>query len=283
MQRLNISILTNQDENFIEDGTAAMFLATNPLNNQTGILKENGCMLGITNEDLREKLASIILNLCGVEAANVDLFIDDNNNKYCFSYNVLQNNQKHIELKTKNPNITENKEDIFNQYIKGISASIICLPGITKEQYENIKKRILEIHFMDLIIDHYDRKPDNYKIIYDSNNREYIPPIAYDYGVAFMPDARQKNGIFFYLSNEEVMSYMVKHHFEILKSLIKSIRTNLTDDKLKQILMQDEFQGLNPSLVYSQIKNRINQLENILLGYNYENQELLQNNTKLTM
>ena len=82
MQRLNIDELINIDKSYTKDGTAAMYLATNPYNNKEGILKQNGCMCGIENEDLREKLASVILNICGVDSAIIELCQDKDNNNF---------------------------------------------------------------------------------------------------------------------------------------------------------------------------------------------------------
>ena len=97
MYRININELIKVDNvDFFRDhdGTSVKYLAYNPHNGRTGILKENGCVLGIENEDLREKLASIILNLCGVKTANIELMQDDNGKNYCFSYNVLEDKKQ---------------------------------------------------------------------------------------------------------------------------------------------------------------------------------------------
>lgn len=270
MQRLNIEDLINIDTSFVKDGCSAMYLATNPYNNKNGILKENGCMLNVTNEDVREKLASTIINICGIDTAEIELCKDKNGNNYCLSYNVLKENQTHVELENKHISETD-KEEIWNKYIQNISTSIISLPQITLEEFQNIKNRILEIHFMDLIIDHYDRKTDNSKIIYDKSTKQYLPPIAYDYGASFNPNSQQKNGIFTYLSNEEVMYFLIKNHYQELSFLINNVRKTLNDNILNLILNQKEYQELNSNEIYKQIKKRLTQLDNILLGQNLEN------------
>lgn len=269
MQRLNIGELTNIDYSFIKDGTSAMYLATNPHNNRSGILKENGCMLGVDNEDLREKLASTIISICGLDTADIELCIDDNGNKYALSYNVLKENQKHIALSSFTITSTD-KEEIWKEYIRKISNSIMCLPQINLEQYSDIRKRILELHFMDLIIDHYDRKVDNNKIIYDTNTKKYLPSIGYDYGSAFNPHSHQKNGIFFYLTNEEVMQFLIKFHYNDLQFLINNTRTTLNDNILNLILSQEEYQELDTNTIHNQIRQRINQLNSILMGQTIE-------------
>lgn len=267
MQRLNINELTNIDTSFVKDGTAAMYLATNPYNNKSGVLKENGCMIGINHEDLREKLASTIINLCGIECADIELCIDDNGNKYCLSYNVLKEGQKHIELNSHTLSSVD-KEEIWKEYIKKISNSIMCLPQITLEEYQKIKTRILEIIFMDLIIDHYDRKVNNSKIIYDTNTKKYLPSIGYDYGSAFNPYSHQKNGIFFYLTNEEVMQFLIKYHCQEIIFLINNVRETLNDNILNSILNQEQYQELDTKKIHHQIRQRLNQLDNILMGQN---------------
>ena len=267
MQRLNIKELINIDYDFVNDGTSAMYLATNPYNNKTGILKKNGCMLGVTNEDLREKLASTIINMCGIDTALIELCIDDNGTKYALSYNVLKENQKHIEL---SPVIIKStiKEEIWKEYIRKISASIMCLPQINLEQYLNIRKRILELHFMDVIIDHYDRKVDNNKIIYDENTKQYLPTIGYDYGIAFCPN--KTNGIFNFLTNEEVMHFLIKFHYNDLEFLIKNTRTTLNENTLNLILSQEQYQALDTNEIHNQLRRRLNQLDSILMGQSIE-------------
>lgn len=268
MQRQNIKELTNINDDFIKDGTAALYLALNPKNNRTGVLKENGCMLGIYGEDLREKLASELLNLCNIPCADVDLFVDDNQSQYCFSYNVLKENEQHICLSTNSINVeNKSKEEIFKCYMESISASIISLPGITRQEYLEIRKRIIELYFFDLIIDHYDRKSDNHKVIYDVTNKKYKAPIAYDYGVAFNPSSVQKNGLFFYLNNEETMNFLLKNYFSELKELIANIRIKLSDKKLTELLSDPEYKSLNSNEIIKQIKSRISQMNDMILTY----------------
>ena len=142
MERINIKCLTNRDKSFIEDGTAARFLALNPYNNKYGVLKLNGCMVGLQHEDLREKLASKILNICGVPCAEVDLCVDDDNKHYCLSYNVLEQNQEHVNLAYSGELVdSDDKELVFNEHFKKIFASIVVLSGITNMQYHAIRKR----------------------------------------------------------------------------------------------------------------------------------------------
>lgn len=267
MQRQNIKELININNDFVKDGTAAMYLALNPKNNKTGILKENGCMLGIYEEDLREKLASELLNLCDIPCASIDLFTDDNKNNYCFSYNVLKENEKHICLAT--PFVVDegkSKKEIFECYMENTFASIISLPGITQKEYLEIRQRIIELYFVDLIIDHYDRKNDNHKIIYDVNSKKYKAPIAYDYGAAFNPNSIQKHGLFFYLSNEDVMLFLLKNYFFELKDLVLKIRKTLNEQALTKVLSKPEYDSLNPSVVYKQINSRINQMNEMVLA-----------------
>jgi len=273
MQKLNINELTNIDYDFSVDGTAAMYLATNPHNNRTGILKQNDCMIGVFGEDRRELLASTILNLCGVPCAEIELCIDDENNDYCFSYNVLKENQEHKSLNyDDNLDSKPNNQEKFEAYFEYLFASILTLPGITKLEYEKIRKRILEIHFMDLIIDHYDRKADNMKIIYDKSTNSYLEPVAYDYGTAFIPNAIQTNGIFRYFNNNDVMEYLINNYLSELKEVITSVRNNLTDEALKQILSKEEYNKIYPNEIYEQIKSRISQMNSILLNEQKETQ-----------
>lgn len=279
MQRINIKDLTNIDEEYFRrvdengrliDGTSTMFFATNPYNGRTGILKQNGCVLGIDNEDLRERLASQILNLCGVNSANIELMVDDEGNHYCFSYNVLKENEEHVALSKPEINENDSKEEIFKNYMEDMFTSVSKLPGITEMQYYEIRKRLLQIYFMDLIIDHYDRKLVNCKIIYNKVTGEYKAPIGYDYGVAFSPDAMKKQELYMHLTNEEVMAYMLKYYYGDLEDTINNVFCILTDENIELILNNEMYKPLNPELISRELKYRVKELQELIFNLQRE-------------
>lgn len=265
MERINVKDLTNLDYDFIKCGTSAIFMALNPHNNRYGILKENGRMIGVENEDLREKLASTILNICGVACAEVDLCMDNNNKHYALSYSILGENQGHVELEYSGNLVdSEDKELVFNEYFKNVFASIIVLPGITMTDYHAIRKRILEIYFMNIIVGNYDDKSDNMKIIYDGDTKMYLPPIAYDYGIAFSPDSLNNNGIFHRLMPNEVMFYLIKNYHAELKELIDRIKNNLTLERIIEILSDEEYEPLGQMQTYNYIKFKLIMMNNTI-------------------
>jgi len=276
MKRINIKELTNIDKEYflsvdetgqLIDGTSTLYFAVNPYNDRSGVLKQNGCVLGVDNEDLRERLASQILNLCGVPCANIELMIDDAGKHYCFSYNVLQENEIHIQLPQVVIKQNDDKEKMFLDYMNEIFNSCNNLPNKSIE----IKNRLLQIYFMDLIIDHYDRKLSNCKIIYNKLTGEYKAPIAYDYGVAFNSNSHQKGDLYSYFTNEEIMYYMLKNYYKELENTINNIFCILTDENIDLILNNEIYEALDIELIGNGIKNRVNQLQEIIFNLQNKN------------
>jgi hypothetical protein len=261
MERQNINQLTDIDEFFVVDGTAAMYLATNPINNRTGVLKENGCMIGVCDDDIREKLASQIFNKCDVPCAEIDLFEDDEKNKYAFSYNVLKENEEHVLIKNDfYPTFDkEDKKKFFLDYINGIRNKLLLLPGISKKEIDKIMKRKLSIILMYCLIDNYDLKLENMKIIRNKNTGRFSAPIAYDFGAAFQQGI-QKNGLYFYLTNEEVVQYLFKLFPNEIKTLALNIKENLTKEYVNLLFNQPYLDGVNIEDIKSDLLKRQNQI-----------------------
>lgn len=265
MDKTNIDKLVKISSDVFLDGTSARFFAMNTLNNKIGVLKENGCMLGIQNEDVREKLASEILIRCGVPAAEIDLFVDNDNNGYCFSYNVLGENEKHIDVDFRYivDEATLTHKEKFTGYMDNYFNAVLLLPGMSKEALGAIKKRILAITLVDCIIDHYDRKPSNMKVIYNQDKNEYQPPIAYDYGTAFEPHALQRNGVFYFCTNEEVMAYLFDVFPNDTTDIATNIINNLDNEYLKLLFQQSYLGAIDKEGIKKQILIRQKQLQQL--------------------
>ncbi|MBQ8205971.1 MAG: hypothetical protein IJZ77_00735 [Bacilli bacterium] len=277
MSRKNINELTNLNYEYAtkNGGVSTICLATTP-HNRTGILKQTGAVLDVEHDDLRTFLATALLKSCGIPCADVDLYIDDAGKHYWLSYDVLEQNQEHIEL-IYSGNILDSvdKEEVFNYYFKHILSSIIVLPGITLEQYNLIKKSILEHYFINIIIGNYDDKSDNMKIIYDKDSKQYMPPIGYDYGTSFAPDSLINNGIFGQLLPNEVMYFLIKNHYDDLKEVIDRVTQNLTSEKVIELLSDEVYEPLNQMAMYNFIKAKMimvnNTLESLEKTNMYEN------------
>lgn len=266
MPRENINELTNLNYEYAtkNGGVSTIGLATSP-NNRTGILKQTGTVLDVEHDDLRTLLATTILKSCNIPCADVDLYVDDAGKHYWISYDVLEQNQEHIEL-VYSGNIldSEDKEEVFNYYFKHVFSSVIVLPGITLEQYNTIKKSILEYYFINIIIGNYDDKSDNMKIIYDKESKQYLPPIGYDYGTSFAPDSLINNGIFGRLLPNEVMYFLIKNHYGDLKETIDRVNETLTSEKVIEILSDEVYEPLNQMTMYNFVKAKMIMVNNTL-------------------
>lgn len=266
MPRKNINELTNLNYEYAtkNGGVSTIGLVTTS-DNRTGILKQNDIVLDVEHDDLRTLLATTILKSCDIPCADVDLYVDDTGKHYWLSYDVLGQNQEHIEL-VYSGNIldSQDKEEVFNYYFKHVFSSVIVLPGITLEQYKLIKKSILEHYFMNIIIGNYDDKSDNMKIIYDKVSQQYMPPIGYDYGTSFAPDSLINNGIFGRLLPNEVMYFLIKNHYDDLKDIIDRVTQTLTSEKVIEILSDEVYEPLNQMDMYNFIKAKMIMVNNTL-------------------
>jgi len=266
MPRKNINELTNLNYKYAAKtrGVSTICLATTP-DNRTGVLKQTGIVLDVEHDDLRTLLATTILKSCNIPCADVDLYIDDAGKHYWLSYDVLGQDQEHIEL-VYSGNIldSQDKEEVFNYYFKHVFSSVIVLPGITLEQYNLIKKSILEHYFMNIIVGNYDDKSDNMKIIYDKDSKQYMPPIGYDYGTSFAPDSLINNGIFGRLLPNEVMYFLIKNHYDDLKEVIDRVTKTLTSEKVIEILSDEVYEPLNQMAMYNFIKAKMIVVNNTL-------------------
>ena len=266
MLRKNINELTNLNYEYAAKtrGVSTICLATTP-HNGTGVLKQTGAVLDVEHADLRTLLATTILKSCDVPCADVDLYVDDAGKHYWISYDVLEQNQEHIEL-IYSGNIldSKDKEEVFNYYFKHVFLPVIVLPGITLEQYNLIKKSILENYFMNIIVGNYDDKSDNMKIIYDKGTKQYMPPIGYDYGTSFAPDSLINNGIFGCLLPNEVMYFLIKNHYNDLKEIIGKVTKTLTSEKVIELLSDEVYEPLNQMAMYNFIKAKMIMINNTL-------------------
>ncbi len=277
MERLNINDLRRQEEYLSldkESGTAIDGLYFNPANNRIGFLKQNGCMLDIDHEDIREKLASDILELIELPRADIELCIDGDKH-CCLSYSVLKENEKHIDMSKYEEKIIINnyeeyeterkkmkKEDLFKESMNEYLGNLFKLKDITNEQKYYIKQRIMAIILMDCIMDHYDRKSENMKIIYNPSTNKYYPPITYDYGTAFNESSRQKNGVFRDLSNEDVMYFLFNNNYSDIEDMVEKIEKTLNIKNLNNIFEQSYLNVFdNKEFIKNQILERINQLK----------------------
>lgn len=241
----------------INEGTSVENYAFDLLKGEYGYLKITGCMPGINHEDLREKVAMTILKTLGFMAADVELFEMEDNTPAWMSYDLLGKDEIAVEIDYTSPHIDSiNSEDIFIAHMEELENKILMLPDITNEEVSFIKKRMIEIILMSLLLDNYDFKKNNTQICYNKISKKYKDVMCYDYGVAFAPDAIQKNWIFSKLTKEEVFYNLFKFYGNELSPLVSKINELITAEYIDKTLEECE------ALEISSIKDGI--LDNLV-------------------
>ena len=228
--RIGIENLVNREE--IDKGTAAQFTAINAINNRKGVYKVNGCMMFSDNEDLRENLASNILNLVGKKAAEIELTYDEENDeKGCFSYYIINEDEDLISGESNQIVDSNYVSDYINWYVDEIKG----LEGITDKNIEDRRKHVIETIYMDCILDNGDRKSDNMEMVYNHKTGQYYNAPLYDYGTAFT-NTSNGNGPFRKIPKEEVLKQLVDNYYDDIKDLAGQVESNITKGYLKKEL-----------------------------------------------
>lgn len=253
MERFNREDITKVDE--IHEGTAAAFIGLNTKTGRKGIYKENGCMIGISNEDIREKLASEIIHAVGIDCADIDLVYDENSQQNaCFSNYIIADDEKLVTPLVEHTNdSSENRiESYFNDYANGIKQL---------DSDENLikacKKNYYNYTYMCCLIDCYDLKADNLPLVYNKSTGKYRPSPWFDFGTAFKPDSIQRQAFFTELSTDEVMENLFKDNYEDIKDIAAKVTFSLTPEKIDEIFNNDYvLKGLDKSEI-DRMKARI--------------------------
>ena len=249
----------------LHSGTSALFIGINKITGKKGVYKENGALLGITNEDVREKMASDILNAINKECAQIDLVYDQENGKTaCFSNYIINEDEELIDLYVVNNKNSDNKvKDFIDSYIE-------CVGNINddKKFIEQCKKNACERIYMSCILDTYDLKGDNLPIVHNIKTGEYKISPWFDHGTAFVPDAIQKQDFFTTMSSEEVLNNLFSNYYNEIKDIANVVNDKLDRESIDRILFKDYVRETFLTSEVDEIKNRLSsqiQLSNDLL------------------
>lgn len=265
MERYNTDVLRNIDESRLHDGTGAMYYAINSINGREGILKNSSSMLSTNCSDENEHLASVILNKLDVSCASVDLFTDGDND-YCFSYNVLNADEEHVEI----PNLfPTNSNFSLDEYFLNYYNNISCLDGIKKDDVDNIFGSYIETTFVNAMLNNFDDKKDNFKVIKNGNG--YKKPILYDNGLAFTKNSFG-NGVFSASTIEDtinkrnqVISYLLSNYPNITMPIMDKLDSMFSSSEFFFLLNNDMYKKMNKMSVYSDVYENVLYAKNIIL------------------
>lgn len=219
----------------LTSGTSAQFIGYNTRTGRKGIYKENGCVLGIDNDDIREKLSSDILSSLGVAAASIDLVRDEENgrNTY-FSNYIIGDNEELVapdttgcESASKNP-----IENTCERYVQGVRKLT------NDEQFiEASRKNFYQYTYMCCMLDCYDIKPDNLPLVYNRETNRLSTAPYFDFGTAFCPE--HKSAPIYEMSTDEILESLFKNNYEDIKDIAHKVNTGLTPERISDLFGSD--------------------------------------------
>lgn len=253
MKRYNKSDIEFVD--VINSGTSAAFIGKNKITGKKGIYKQNGCMLGITNEDVREKLASQIISKVGIECAQIDLVYDiEVKRNACFSNYIINDDEKLVEPKM-NHNIND-KNDKIENFVESYVAGVKDI--LNKEKFlSQCRDNVYNYIYMSCILDSYDIKSDNLPIIQNVKTNEFKVCPWFDFGVAFKEEAIQKKRIFLELSTDSILNTLFANHYDKIETLSNKVSEVLTQDNVEELFNQGYVQEAFEKEEFEKIKDRL--------------------------
>lgn len=256
----------------LQYGTSASFIGINTKTNKKGIYKENGCLLSVTNEDIREKLASDILSTIKVPCAQIDLVYDEDlQQNACFSNYIISDDEMLINPPTITSEDASNLESFVNSLTLGVQEqtndSVFAL-----EYKKNLYNKI----YLSSLLDSFDLKSANLPYVYNTKTDQYRTCACFDYGVAFVENATQDCQQLSELSSNDVMKYMIKEHYEDIKETVTNVNTILTPENIDLIFSREYLSEFSPEQL-EEIKDRFT--KNIELSKELQNEMILESTT----
>ena len=226
-----------------------------------GFYKKNGCTEASNkDEDLRELLASEILDEIDIPHAEINLIYDDDkNDKGCISYSVLKKGEKILkeEFRAKS---SRSVEEFINNNLNGLKFN----SEMTNEFIEKRKKYLACNIFANALINNIDIKIDNMPIIFNMKNDTYRNAPCFGFSKAFTDSDEETK---FGMTTKEIIRELFEKYYYLIKDIVRDTIQNLNNEKIDLIMNKLTYkQGfkLNYNKINEQLKSNlylINELE----------------------
>ena len=219
----------------VTSGTSAQFVGFNTKTGKKGIYKENGCILGMDDDDVREKIASELLTSAGIETASIDLVYDENTgNPAYFSNYIIEDNEELVTpdiygCESSEPNPIDN---ICDRYIQGVRK-------LTSDEkfVEESRKNFYKYTYVCCLMDSYDIKPDNLPVGRNKETGELFISPYFDFGTAFHEE--HKSSTLYDMSGDEIMESLFQNGSSYISDIVNEVNSKLTPDKIEEIFASD--------------------------------------------
>ena len=230
---------------------------------KTGFYKLNGCMVGaINDEDLRELLASRIMDQIGFGHSDILLATDENGENGCLSVNILDGNEEFVE-----PDIEAIQFRTINDiddFIDLDLEQISLIPGITSEDLRMRKEYLLKYLLMSAFISNTDIKMDNMMIIKNNSTGAFRNPEYYDMGIAFSENDQRR--FFLKYSSNQIIEQLYEKYPSQIVPFGRIIEEKSNKDFIESLLNEEVFDGFLPEikeLIRNQLVSKINLIKEL--------------------
>lgn len=258
--KLQDLILERQENELLGNFTSVRGEYYIPQIGKTGFYKENGCMLeGNEEEDLRELVASKIMEKIDFPHAIILLASNEENKNGCISVNILNKNENF-----KQPKSQETKYKPINNiedWIKSDLEQISTISGITSEDLDARKEYLIKYLFVSALISNTDVKMDNMLIIKNSDTGEFRNPEYYDMGVSFIESNNRK--FFHRFSSNQIIQQLYKQYPKQIVPFGRIVQKKLTVNDIEELLTDGIYSDTFRQSIVSQLYDRIDLIEKL--------------------
>ncbi len=222
-----------------------------PKKNRTGFYKANSSSK--SNADLRELLASIVLEKINMPVANIELaYNEEKDENGCFSMNILDEGEKFLEIfpypyDEIPKDLRENSLDSFIEsdlYVYKLKYNFT--PDLLQER----KKFLIKYVFISAFLGNEDIKTDNCQAIFNEKNGTIRNPEYYDMGLAFKKTSENGYSRPFFQNQTDIdvlQEIYAKYPIEI-KEISEEIENSLNKNFIRTVLDNEAFNNLTKEL-----------------------------------
>lgn len=220
-----------------------------PTENKTGFYKTNTSPN--STSDLRELLASILLNKINVPASDILLAYDDENNeKGCISMNILNEGEQFLEIfPYPYEEIPQNlKECNLENFIESDLYVHKLKYNFTPELLQERKNFLVKYVFISAFLGNDDIKTDNCQAIFNEKNGTIRNPQYYDMGKSFKEKNvnGQARNFFQNQTDMEVLQELYEKYPEKIQDISEKIETSLDRTFIQKVLENQVFKDFAP-------------------------------------
>lgn len=275
IQRINLQnlILFRKENELAGNSTSVRGEYFLPSLNTTAFYKMNGCMCDAHNdEDLRELLASQLLDEIGIPHTNI-MLAHNGNEHGCLSLNILNKDERFVQQ----PTFSNVPIRCAKDYIENDISEISTLPNISSKTIENRKTYLIQLLYYSAILSNTDISSNNTMLIYNNVTGQYRNPEAYDLGLSFSSDSNRT--FFADKGSTELLKELYDNYPTIISPIALKVEKQLTPEKINEFIANPIYDDFNPE-VKKQIVADLNARIDLVKEYN---KNILGNNFKKTI